>query len=324
MELIIIVLFFTASFLLSLVLTKLVMHISPSLGLMGRDAHKPAPALVSRIGGLGFVVSFMILSAIAAVIMGAGNLIVFIAAVFISSLIGLSEDIRELHPLLKPLLLVLPAIPIIALGLYDPRPFIPFVGKVRLTILYPILILLAYSVVSNAINSIDVLNGAMVLMSIPPLALLGTLSFISGQTYPALASFIMIGALLGFLRYNWLPARVFSGNIGSVVVGTVIATIAITARLEIVAMIALIPHIMNEFYLLASVGGLKSGKVIGIRPVVVEDGLIAANPDPKAPLTLVRLITAGRALREKRIVSYMGILSIYSSLLAAITFLMGG
>lgn len=270
------------------------------------------------------MVSFTLLAVAAGLILGAGLLLAFAASVLISALIGLAEDVREIHPLVKPVLLVLPAIPVVILGLYDPRPYIPFIGKVRLTILYPILILIAYSVVSNAINSIDVLNGAMVVMSVPPLALLGALSLITGGTYPALAAFMMIGGLLGFLRYNWSPARAFSGNSGSAAVGALIATIAITAKLEMVALISLIPHIMNEFYLLASIGGLKSGKLIDIRPVIVEGGLISANPDPKAPLTLVRLLTVGGALREERIVGYMALLSVYSSFIAALTFIVGG
>jgi UDP-N-acetylglucosamine--dolichyl-phosphate N-acetylglucosaminephosphotransferase len=85
----------------------------------------------------------------------------------------------------------------------------------------------------------------------------------------------------------------------------------------------MIPFIMNSFHSLASIGRLFERRQIKQRPTyLLKDGRIAANPDPKAPLTLTRIVIAGTPLREYEVVRVFGVLSIFSSLLAILTLLL--
>ncbi|MEM2700919.1 MAG: hypothetical protein QXN60_03670, partial [Nitrososphaerota archaeon] len=72
---------------------------------------------------------------------------------------------------------------------------------------------------------------------------------------------------------------------------------------------------------IASMGGLRSGKEVVKRPVLVIGGLIRDNPDLSAPLTLVRMLSAGGPVDEPRIARDIGLLSLLSSSLALITFI---
>jgi UDP-N-acetylmuramyl pentapeptide phosphotransferase/UDP-N-acetylglucosamine-1-phosphate transferase len=76
----------------------------------------------------------------------------------------------------------------------------------------------------NLIDGIDGLAGSLGFMSLIAVALFLTLS---GQTGPAIIAFALSGALLGFLYYNFNPARIFMGDTGSLVLGFTVAVLSI-------------------------------------------------------------------------------------------------
>ncbi|MEM3643391.1 MAG: hypothetical protein QW120_00390, partial [Nitrososphaerota archaeon] len=146
-----------------------------------------------------------------------------------------------------------------------------------------------------------------------------TVSIINGLEYPLMISLVMLATLAGFALYNRYPSRIFAGNSGSLFIGAVMASTAIIWRIEVVAIIALLPHIMNEMHVIFSMRGLKSAKQHNSRPILVEEGWITANPDPNAPLTLVRMLSAKVKVREDILVRSISILSLYSAFLAVLT-----
>lgn len=311
------------SFLISLFLSKMIASRIRSPRLMGVDVHKPDRPHVPKIGGLGFTTAYSVIMVLS-LLMGGGLVeLALLVSPLIAAGIGFLEDVRELHPILKPLLLMIPGVPIILLSAYNPYPVIPIVGGIRITLIYPILILAAYTVVANAINSVDVLNGSLALSTVPILFLLAGISWIEGAANATLACLVLTASLLGFLKFNWFPAKIFGGNGGSNLVAAVITTVAITARLEVVTLVALLPHILNEFLIIVSMGGLKSGKSLVSRPINLVSGLIVASRRLTDPLTLVRLITSQRPMSEVAISKSIAVLCIYSSILAAITYLIG-
>ncbi|GBC70275.1 putative undecaprenyl-phosphate N-acetylglucosaminyl 1-phosphate transferase [Candidatus Calditenuaceae archaeon HR02] len=311
---------FAASWMLTWVIVKYVR----SARLIGVDVHKPDRPRLPKIGGLAFTASYSTVMLLHWLLGGGIVGLVLVVSPLVAAAIGLLEDVRELNPWVKPLLLLLPGIPVLLFSAYIPYPIIPLVGSIRITLLYPLLVLAAYTVVANAVNSVDVLNGSLVLSTLPVLILLAAISWLVGWETPALASLALGASLLGFLRYNWYPARVFSGNIGSNLVAAVITTVAITARLEVVTLVALLPHILNEFFIIVSMGGLKSGKAFAARPIRVVKGMIVSSPRLGDPITLVRLITLQNPMGEAAVSKRIALLSAYSSILALMTYLIGG
>lgn len=79
----------------------------------------------------------------------------------------------------------------------------------------------------NAINLIDGLDGlAGGLSSIAAFTLV-IVSLIFGNFIAALFFIILLGVLLGFLRYNFNPAKLFMGDAGSMFLGYLIAVVSI-------------------------------------------------------------------------------------------------
>lgn len=81
--------------------------------------------------------------------------------------------------------------------------------------------------VTNAFNLIDGLDGLAGGMALIAAAALAGITFLNGDVQTALFLIILCGALLGFLPYNFHPARIFLGDSGSLVLGFVLSLIAI-------------------------------------------------------------------------------------------------
>lgn len=81
--------------------------------------------------------------------------------------------------------------------------------------------------VSNAINLIDGLDGlagGVSVIALTPFALLGLLD---GNFMVSMMAVALAGALLGFLKYNFFPARIFMGDTGSLTVGFILGFLAV-------------------------------------------------------------------------------------------------
>jgi UDP-N-acetylglucosamine--dolichyl-phosphate N-acetylglucosaminephosphotransferase len=317
-------------------------------GIIGVDVHKLDKPEVAEMGGLGILLGVTI--ACLVLFVGSGfiglgffdlRILVFLAVLLIAGLIGVIDDLKALGPKVKPLLTMLACLPILlytwTLGLippflpaYVPAPYLPFIGATRLTIVYPlILIPLAIAITSNAVNMSDVFNGVMPLTTIImfiALLIVSVLMMLIGIAEAGLGllfSCIMIGALFAYYYYNRYPAKVFAGDTGSLLVGSAIGAVAIMGRLEIVAIMALLPAIMNAFYSLVSIGGLLERRQMKARPTVFqEDGTLAASSDVNAPLTLTRLVIARGPLSEQLITLSLATLTLASSVLAILTVLL--
>ncbi len=76
----------------------------------------------------------------------------------------------------------------------------------------------------NFLDGLDGLAGGTTLIAALAFAIVG---MIGGQPYPALLAAIVAGAALGFLRWNWSPARIFLGDAGSLFLGYSLASLGL-------------------------------------------------------------------------------------------------
>lgn len=94
----------------------------------------------------------------------------------------------------------------------------------------------------GAINAFNLIDGADALAaSIGAVVCLtmGVIAGAQGALMASLASFGMSGALVGFLRYNAPPARVYLGDTGSMLIGWLVAAVAIRSSIKEQAVVAL-------------------------------------------------------------------------------------
>lgn len=120
-------------------------------------------------------------------------------------------------------------------------------------ILFPVFIFFVLVGTVNAVNLTDGLDGLAGGVVLPPLAVMGMVSYIAG--HQGLANYLNVGyifhageatvvgsafagALMGFLWYNVYPAEVFMGDTGSQALGGILGILAIIAKQEILLAVA--------------------------------------------------------------------------------------
>ena len=99
--------------------------------------------------------------------------------------------------------------------------------------LYPLFALFIVTGASNAYNLTDGLDGLAPSVGIPAFLACGVISFYSGHLVVAIVCASVIGASLGFLKYNKPKAQVFMGDTGSLALGGLLGTLAILGRCEL-------------------------------------------------------------------------------------------
>ena len=99
--------------------------------------------------------------------------------------------------------------------------------------LYPILGVFIVTGASNAYNLTDGLDGLAASVGIFAFLACGIISYMGGHTVVAIVCATVIGALIGFLRYNKPKAQVFMGDTGSLALGGLLGTLAILGRCEL-------------------------------------------------------------------------------------------
>ncbi len=92
-----------------------------------------------------------------------------------------------------------------------------------------LLSLFVYVVIVNAVNLIDGVDGLAGGVGMIASGFLGGIFLLSGNIPLALLAFVLCGALLGFLVFNFSPARIFMGDSGSLVIGAILCVLAISA-----------------------------------------------------------------------------------------------
>jgi len=318
---------FLVSFLAILIALPPFLGLLTRMGRVSEDVHKsprtkvPEPAgpmlfAACLIGELVVAVGFRSWVPVA-IVLGAG----------VAFAIGLADDLFVLGGKTKPLLLVLAGVAfagIIAIvpGLYQPVITFPILGDTAPHfIIYTVLAVVAFPVVSNAFNMMDAFNGEISWFTLlTSLALLAGVSLHAAYTAGfslarVCAALPLVGVAAGFLLFNRYPSRAFDGDSGSLMFGAMFAGLAVTGGVEIAAIIAIVPAILNSFYTLSSVRGFVERRRMTSRPTYIgSDGLLYPSTEPNAPNTLIRLVLLTGALTEKDLVRNL----IYLTLVACL------
>lgn len=185
-----------------------------------RKLHK---TIIPTLGGIGIFASFLISFSIWGNAASLESYPFFVASLFMLFLIGIKDDILVLSPLKKMIVQLLAAAEIVVgggvvltnlnglFGIYE----IPWLAGVLLSICIFVVLINSY----NLIDGIDGLAGGVGMIIS---CVLGIWFLLSGFSTMAILSFVLFGALLGFLVYNFHPAKIFMGDTGAMVVGFIL------------------------------------------------------------------------------------------------------
>ena len=327
---------FLVPFLLLLLALPAYLRYLTRLGRISEDAHKVPPSKVPEPAGPVIFAGALAGELVAAAAFHSWVPAAVIAGTTVAFVVGLADDIYVLGAKTKPVLLVLAGLAFVALatvvpGLYEPALAFPFLGDTSPHfIIFTLLAIVAFPVVTNAFNMMDSFNG-----EISWFALLTSLALAFGvaleEAYSsgfdparAASTLPLVAVAAAFLVFNRYPSRAFDGDSGALTFGAMFAALAITGGVEIAAVIAIVPAILNSFYTLSSVRGFVERRRMPSRPTYVgDDGLLHASPDPGAPSTLVRLVLLEGALSEqdlgKGIVYLTAVSCAFSAVISFIT-----
>ncbi|ARQ04199.1 phospho-N-acetylmuramoyl-pentapeptide-transferase [Macrococcoides caseolyticum] len=231
------------------------------------------------MGGLTFLISTVLLSAIACFFVeDNGPLILLILVTVGFGLIGFVDDYiivvkknnQGLTSKQKFLFQIIIAIlfyvvsNVLGLLSLSNEINIPFTDiGIPLSIFYVIFIIFWQVGFSNAVNLTDGLDGLATGLSIIAFSCYFYLAMVQGATAMAYFSAILIGSLCGFLLYNKNKAKLFMGDTGSLALGGVIATVSIMLNQELTLIFIGFVYVVETLSVMMQVTSFKlTGKRI--------------------------------------------------------------
>lgn len=216
---------------ISLYAVPVVIRVAHSLKLLDSpNGRSSASCPVPTLGGISIFLSFILTSTIISFAYELPELIYIRTALTLMFFVGLKDDILTLSPYKKLTAQIISAAIII------------FLAKIRFTSLHGFLgiaeigmvpgIILTFFVIIvliNAFNLMDGIDGLAAGLSMLIAVVFGSWFFISGHFGYAVLTFSLAGAIAGFFYFNVYGKenRIFMGDTGSLVLGTIMSVIVI-------------------------------------------------------------------------------------------------
>jgi UDP-GlcNAc:undecaprenyl-phosphate/decaprenyl-phosphate GlcNAc-1-phosphate transferase len=217
--------FYFACFIFSLLINYILLKFVQTLGIRGKEAYQVRwnPNTKPAVGGISFYVIFLF-SFIATILLAtkAPNFDLHVVGILIAAtlafVMGLADDAFNTNPLLKFLTQIVCAFVVIISG-YTISIFESQFLNYIITILWIVGMM-------NSINMLDNMDGITTLASIVICLFIVTTNL---SAYSAIGNITVLnlgvlGALSGFLMYNFHPSKMFMGDTGSQFLGLFLAT----------------------------------------------------------------------------------------------------
>ncbi len=226
-----------SSLVLSVLITPLVRRFALRIGAVsmpgGRHVHG---RLIPRLGGIGLAIAWAVPVVVLALRDGmvmralGGKWLPIVTVVGGGSaicLVGALDDVRGIRSIYKLAAQVVVAIFAFVCGFQIQAIQLPLFGALEMgAFALPVTVLWIVGV-TNAVNLIDGLDGLAAGVTFFAAFTSFVIASISGPAFVALTMAALMGALVGFLFFNFNPARIFMGDSGSYFLGFVLATTAL-------------------------------------------------------------------------------------------------
>lgn len=202
------------------------------------NERKVHDRIITNLGGIGIYMSFLVVSLFSSITLIKINDIgtipffqnwyYFVISTFILFITGVKDDLAGLSPFKK---FVAQAVAAFIVVYFADIRLLSFHGIFGIQEL-PYLISILFSIigiifVTNAFNLIDGIDGLAGSLAALILAILSILFTLNKNYNEAIISITLLGAVIGFLKFNIAPARIFMGDTGSLILGFSLATLCI-------------------------------------------------------------------------------------------------
>ncbi|HKJ32595.1 MAG TPA: MraY family glycosyltransferase [Balneolales bacterium] len=180
--------------------------------------------IIPTLGGLGIFASFLIAYSIWGDANNLQSYPFFVASLVMLFIIGLKDDILMLSPVKKLMVQILSAAIVVWGGNMQLTDFSGILGIHEIPLLIgQIFSVLIIVTIINAFNLIDGIDGLAGGIGIISSGFFGIWFWSNNYIHFAVLAFVLTGALVGFLIFNFSPAKIFMGDTGSMIVGFIIA-----------------------------------------------------------------------------------------------------
>jgi len=244
---------FTIALICSSFLTPPVRKLALRFGIVDKsNPRKSHKRVITCLGGVAIYAGFVISLVCASFLFLRNsdssflrNLVGLLSGATIILFLGLIDDTHGTTALVKVGLQVVAALVTSAVfGIKITYLILPVLGKIDFGVLSIPLTLIWVVGLTNALNWVDGLDGlAAGITSIACVSLL-IIGWRGGELVSVIIIVALLGSTLGFLKYNFYPAKVFMGDTGSNFLGFVLANVAIMGSLKSAAALSLMIPIL--------------------------------------------------------------------------------
>lgn len=248
-------LIFLVSFVVSFVEFPIIIPRLKRAGITGKNMNSEKQEEIPEMGGLVIAAGFGtgIIFAIGLrtffdlfLSVSLTSILAVLSTVLIVVIIGVFDDLISMKQWIKALMPVFAALPLMALKEGYSMMRIPFIGLIEFGIFYPlILVPLGITGAANAVNMLAGFNGLEVGMGVVAIGALAVIAYLIGETTALIILLAALGALVTALYYNWFPAKILVGDVGTLTIGAVVASAVIVGNYETAGVIIIIPYVVD-------------------------------------------------------------------------------
>ena len=315
-----------AAFFTTLIFTPLYIYSARQKGIVGRDVNKAGKPEVVEMGGFALFAGLIVgvLAGILALTFLDRQpdllvpLLASLGAVTLLALIGVFDGLFRLSWRTKAFIPVVGSFPLVAVKAGQTAMSLPFLGAVDFGLFYNFLLVpLGVTGAANAVNMSAGYNGLEAGIGVITSAALLYIALSVGSVPAAVLLAACLGACLAFLKYNWFPAKVFPGDIGTLVIGATLAAAVIIGNMEKFGVIVLLPAFYELFATVYYIAKKVQRRALVHSPVF-RGGLIIP-PKGAENYTLAFRLLAWKPMRESTLVlTLLGIYALFGILALAL------
>ncbi|MDO8691562.1 MAG: MraY family glycosyltransferase [Dehalococcoidia bacterium] len=216
-------LIFAAALVITVAVTPFARRLAPSVGMLDQPtARKMHSAPVPLLGGVCMYAAFVVALLVFNDRLNLPELFGILIGATTVSVLGVWDDRRGLRPAVKLGGQVLAAIFLASSGT-QVLLFSDSLPNYAITVIWVV-------AVTNSLNLLDNMDGLSGGVAAVASSFFLLLALLHGQYLVASLSAALLGACLGFLRYNFNPASIFMGDGGSLFIGFVLAAVGVRLR----------------------------------------------------------------------------------------------
>jgi UDP-GlcNAc:undecaprenyl-phosphate GlcNAc-1-phosphate transferase len=240
---------FLTSFVISLVVIPLLIKLSHRFNIFDRlDLRKIHGRPISRIGGLGIFVSFIITLSIylrRVEVDVRFSIPVYLIALCLSFALGFIDDLVHIRARYKLIAQIVVAFLAAYSGLLIDQFTLANLFTIKFGYFSYVLTIIWILIYMNAINFIDGMDGLASGVVAIASVFIFIISLIMGNSLISFIALIMLGSVIGFYIFNFPPARIFMGDGGAYFLGFMYSTIALMGvKKSSVAVLFAIPIVL--------------------------------------------------------------------------------